>query len=369
MRFENILFLGFWFQYVQVEATRPARNAESDATQPGLSQHIAKACSDAGKFNEIQQPYAFVTMGYDPDGTGSPHSLWGAFALAQSVHELSAFPLIVLSNTTRFPDGTCVPEAFSQLNAHVRPIRSETIPDHFAESADMPCVYTHSCRSHFYKLQAWTLKQFKKVIWLDSDAILTRSIDWLFQQQGMWVAQDNWNCSLVVEKEPAYTPQGLWTRAKGRMNGFLGLDDYYKQSDRMNSGLMLIEPSEATYLSLVEHGHQMNPAPPGDQVLINSYYEKIGKPPKLVTTLTASFGQCFNLGVMPGGKPGQPPAFMHKSDQGNTCFRIDAPRDICESRPGGTYWREQFCKAASKVGLSASNFGNASSSAARICVM
>jgi hypothetical protein len=198
----------------------------------------------------------------------------------------------------------------------------------------------------FWKLQIWKLTQYEKVIWLDSDSIISRSIDWLFERPWMWAQRDDWFCK------------------KGA-------------AQAVCSGLMLLYPSEEDYRGLLKYAETAETTH-GDQELISKYFAEVHKKPiNLLNDLEAAFGQCLGTAstpFQPSGGVGRgfwnTPAFVHKSGGwGNTnenvyinvCFsRIvsrqyykagDSIVNVCHYHPLGAYWRSLFCDATTFLGI------------------
>lgn len=58
-----------------------------------------------------------------------------------------------------------------------RPLALLDIPGRVRSAVELPA----SSAVEFMKLQIWRLTEFDKLIWLDPDSVLVRSVDWLFQ--------------------------------------------------------------------------------------------------------------------------------------------------------------------------------------------
>jgi len=279
--------------------------------------------------------YAFVMMAHAPEGEKDEH-IWGVLAVAMAIRRLSVYPLVLLTNATTFPDGTNLQAGLSKLNVKVMPV--------YAESERWPYEY--------WKLQIWKLTQFKKLIWLDSDVILYRSIDWLFDRPWMWAQRDDWMC---------------------------GQADYHT----MCSGVMLMEPNEADYSGMKEYAQSQSNLQDGDQHLIAQYFANVvHRPVHLLSETEASFGQCVGRAASfyrngDGSSVAgiwDMPAVIHKSGgwgstgntalasaEANACFTpnmtlqlyqvADTVVNICQYNPLGAYWRHMFCKAAALVDI------------------
>jgi len=279
---------------------------------------------------------AYAMMAFDLPGMPI-RNLWEVMAMANVISEVSSYKLIVLTNTTHWPDGTSVLDSFAKVNAEVRPVVRVAVPLHvLREHRDMPCENEGSrkiCANQFNKLQIWSLVDYDKLVWLDADGILTRSADHLFELPGTWAQQNNWDCG---ETHGSWW-SSWWSVAKPP-------DDWERQSDQVCSGMLVLEPSQNTYDGLVAHLAHMPSALDGDQQVTAEYF---GKSAKLLNASVASFGQCLGRTIPKNTTP----IFVHKSEWHNSCFRHDAKPIDCRDNPLGVYWRHHFCKGARKAGV------------------
>ncbi|CAK0882626.1 unnamed protein product [Prorocentrum cordatum] len=193
---------------------------------------LVAGCPCTGDQEEPSEPtsgisWAYVTMAYDPPGSGEERLL-AVLALARALQQLSAYPLLVLTNATEFSDGSPVRESLQLVNAVVMPLLEVELPPHYKFDFD-------HWRYAYWKLQIWTLTDYEKLIWLDADSILYRSVDWLFQESWMWAQRDDWFCV-------------------GEQNA-------------MCSGIMLLFPSVDDYNGLLDYASSAD-MPKGDQQLI-----------------------------------------------------------------------------------------------------
>jgi hypothetical protein len=315
----------------------PAHKKRFRAGMESPSTHVARG-NGSDAIGSLGGRFAFVTLAYDPPGR-SDH-LWGVLALARAVQRLSSYPLVVLTNTTRFPDGTPVTEGFHKLNARVLPVHKVTRPSgrrfHF-----------RAWNVAFWKLQIWQLTEYEKLVWLDADAILYRNMDWLFQREGMWAQRDDWFCKLNQPK--------------------------------VCSGIMLLRPNTSDFDGLMRLDAEHPAWASGDQQLISTYFSRIrGDPIHLLSDLEASFGQCLGRAPTPyRNKDGtavrgswSTPSFVHKSGgwgdtdnnaYNNVCFSHRMARqvyvkdgraiNVCHFHPLGAYWRSLFCEATELLGV------------------
>jgi len=284
--------------------------------------------------------YAYVMMAHDDPG--SFEHLWGALAVVRMLQRLSRYPIVLLTNRTHLPDGKNLASALQGLNVHILPVRRVAMPKHYS-------VPQHTrWEVAFWKLQIWTLTQFTKLIWLDSDSLISRSLDWLFHRPGMWAQRDDWHCLL-------------------------------KQSN-VCSGILLLYPNLDDYQGLLDYANELTELPNGDQQLIAQYFTiKRHKAFNLLSDVDAAFGQCLgktptpylNHDKSPVWGFWSVPAFVHKSGgwqnanipaYSNVCFSINMTRqrylqgnaiiNICHYHPLGAYWRNHFCEAAWQLHIS-----------------
>jgi len=249
-------------------------------------------------------------------------------ATARALQRLSRYPLVVLTNATRLPGGADVARSLARLNAQVLPVYDVGMP-HGALSDDQQ-------RYGLWKLQIWRLTQFDKLIWLDTSAVLTRSVDWLFKRRATWLQGDGGSCG---------------TRA-GRLPG---------------DGIMLVAPSEAVYQHMVRFAATLSAewwaASSSVSQYIGEYMQRIeSRPVRLLLESTASWTSC--LGRLPGvagaGGAWELPAFVRATSEDEACFYWDMAGqldevegqmvNVCHFHPLGQYWRSLFCDAAAVVG-------------------
>mmetsp|Transcript_183000 Transcript_183000/g.579954 ORF Transcript_183000/g.579954 Transcript_183000/m.579954 type:complete len:499 (+) Transcript_183000:133-1629(+) len=329
-------------------ALERARAAE--ARQAWLQGHCSMCPAEAegaepAEPAELGEPlagpkFAFVTMA--KDALGSFEHLWAVFPLARALQRLSAYPLLVLTNQTTMPDGRGnLTQHLRRLNAHVMPLHKLDVPDTIKRSENP------SWGVAYWKLQVWNLTRFDKLVWLDTDAVLVRGIDWLFGRDWMWAQRDDWFCKLNVPL--------------------------------VCSGLMLIFPSEKDFAGLQLHARSKL-WEHGDQEAIADYFIEVRKRPiGFLADGEVAFGQCLGTAATPylDGQerpvPGQwsTPAFVHKSggytgqhdEFSNLCFSHQVWRqyyqqgqqiiNVCQRHPLGPYYRELFCESVRFLGIRA----------------
>lgn len=344
----------FLFSFSAAIALRPAGQAQADIDMQVLNAERRALASQQprGSSGGSKGKYAFVMLAFDPPGAKGD-TLWNVLPMAHAIRELSDYPLLLLTNTTHFPGGEDVNASFSRLGVHVLPVRDVPVPDSILhEYRTMPCQEKNPpvCAFQFLKLQIWRLTQFDKLIWMDSDSILYRSVDDLFEKSGTWAQQDNWHCGSFVSDSLSYFANRLSavagfaaTRTVDWIERHLPGEAKEKQSDDVCSGFLVLEPSEATYRNMVNYMGSQDSVPGGDQQVIADYFANVRKTPvSLLNVSTASFGQCMGRAI-PGNVL---PAFAHKSEWSNSCFQLGASQETCQQVPLGQYWHNRFCKAA-----------------------
>jgi len=286
---------------------------------------------------DVSSTKAFVMMAIDQIGS-SKHK-WGVLAMAHMIRTYSKHPLVLLTNSKTFVDGTDI-EVLSKLSVKILPIETVPVPP---GAADMPF---DRWRLAWQKLQIWKLTQYEKLIWLDTDATLTRSIDYLFDESWMKAQRDDWYC-------------------KGNIN-------------QVCSGILLLRPNATDYAGLLAFAKRPSTDfTSGDQGVISQYFEATKRPIQYLQDLEASFGQCIGKAPtpyrLPNGKGvvGQfnLPTFVHKaggwfhgdSDYFDACFEPDVTRqlymiayqtiNVCHYHPLGHTWRNHFCQAVALLEL------------------
>lgn len=282
----------------------------------------------------VQKPtgkFAFVQMAFDVPGKLPVH-VWRVLPMARLLQSMSKFPLVVLTNTSHFPDGTRVIDAFEKLDVIVKYCHQVPLSEKWASKLPKRWLIP------YWKLQIWRLVEYEKLIWVDTDTIFFRNMDWLFNYEGEWGQRDNWVC-----------------------------DAHEDDQNWLCSGLMLVHPNEETYQQMVRYAETGDDDwwTNGDQKLIRNFFQKIkGRPVRLLPTSDASFGKC--IGHTPGIDypsfgPWNMPSFVHKSSIYNECFdhnsKIQMKRingtlvNICHYHPLGPYWRNLFCEATNIAGV------------------
>jgi len=279
--------------------------------------------------------WAFVTMAHDPPGEHK--YLLRALAIARALQRLSAYPLILLTNASHFADGTSTKDAFRKLNVQILPLYRLELGTSGKKS---------SRRIADWKLQAWDLVDFQKLIWIDTDAVLFRPLDWLFHRPGMWAQRNDRLC-----------------KDKGAL---------------VSSGLMLLYPSSSDYHGILKFAKSDEGGDLDTQTLINKYFSDIRhRAFNLLSSVEAAYGQCLGKAATPYVNPDgslvpgywSMPAFVHESggwgpmgdDYQNVCFSHELSQqkyyvgqsilNMCQYNPLAAHWRSLFCEAVALAGI------------------
>lgn len=272
---------------------------------------------------------------------GALDYFWGVLAVARMLQRLSAYPLLLLTDLEELPGGGDLREGLRRLNAFPLPLRKLQAPEYLWATLEHP-----AWSIAWWKLGAWRLTQFEKLVWLDSDSAITRSLDWLFTRPGMWAQRDDWLCEL--------------------------------ESKRVSTGVFSFSPNLGDYYAMLDYSNTLKALPHGDQQLISMFFANTSKRINLLSDVDAAFGQCLGKAPTPyRNEDGSAvlglwslPAFAHKSGgwqggeagkYGNICFAIDmtlqryvvhgSSMNMCHFHPLGPYWRQHFCQAAELLGL------------------
>jgi len=308
-----------------------AELCSAHASPPEMQVVTLSTSAEVHGASKTDGKFAFVQMAFDMPGMPAVH-IWHVLPMARLLQRLSKFPLLVLTNTSHFPGNISFVDAFQKLNVILLPCHEVPLSEKWASKLPK--------RWHlaYWKLQIWRLTDYEKLIWLDTDTILFRSIDWLFDYDGVWGQRDNWVCDADEDKQ-----------------------------NFLCSGLLLIQPDDEIYHGIVRYAETGDDAwyTNGDQKLIRNYFKFIRRTPiKLLSTSDASFGKC--IGHTPGISyrshgPWNMPTFIHKSSEYNECFdhnskvqvkTINGSKvNICHYNPLGPYWRNLFCEATRVAGV------------------
>lgn len=296
-----------------------------------------------------QSAGAFVTIVHQSSGEGQ---LWTVFALARALQRVSSYPLVLLTDVKKLPDGTDLVTALGKLNVHILPL------------FDVGLV--REWNVVFWKCQIWSLTQYEKLVWLEPDSVLFRSVDWLFTRKGMWAQRDNSLCQ--------------W------------------RQNVISSGVMLLYPDKDVWRGLVKRANELRKLPQvpdmsdGGFQMIIQYFTTVRKQSiDLLSDIDAGSSRCLGKFptpfLNPDGHPVQGvwgiPAILTRSGgrhaghtqeahdrYENSCFGINITQqlytnnghqrlastsrrvqNICQYHPLGMYWRTLFCGAAEDAGL------------------
>lgn len=300
---------------------------------------VKSSIMDRAETKKSEKPRrAYAMMAYSPPESPPGDSLWGAIAMAKALHRMTRYPLILMTNTTTLPDGTDLVRKMAKLNTKVLPVNEIEIPGPLGWNFKRWDVA-------FWKLQVFLLTDYDKIIWLDSDAIIYRSIDWIFDLDGMWAQRDDWFCKLNQKS--------------------------------VCSGIISLTPSVKDFQGLLSYAAKVSSTlARGDQQLLAEYFDKVARRPvNLLADVDAAFGQCAGTAPSIHTDKNRPPtqgrwntpAFVHKSGgwentnenvYSSVCFSHNLTRqryiiahgffkviNVCHFNPLASHWRSMFCDA------------------------
>jgi len=256
--------------------------------------------------------YAFVQIVEAGDTHDTAKQLWRSIAMARAIKKLSQYPLLLLTNVGELPDGSNLVRRFAELDVHVLPLSNlEVQNDHEG--------------GRFHKIGLWQISGFERLVWLDTNGILFRNIDWLFEHEEAWVALD----------DDSHCSQQETTNGKGT--------------------LLLLEPNGDTFTALRSAAAERSAAKHTEDEIISHYFaEKQQKPLRILQPSDAATGACLNTSLDTEGK-WRMPAFVHGSSDLGRCFYFDTSSQVvkasgkevnlCHFHALGPYWRDLFCDA------------------------
>lgn len=130
------------------------------------------------------------------------------------------------------------------------------------------------------KLAVWQQTAWERLIYMDSDAVVTRTIDWLFRRPTPWSAHASAHCNT------SHHDLRNCTRASSGW-GYSGYG---------NSALLGVQPSNRTFAELIQMIAQSGAKQvlkQGDQFLLDQYFQATAPPgPAMLEPWLANFGHC-----------------------------------------------------------------------------
>lgn len=181
---------------------------------PGLYR-VCDPAEDGGR-----RRCAYVTC-FDADGY-----FWGAVALANSLAKVSSYPLLAL-----------VPNSYQHPPLSGLPSNMTIIPGPRIRNPGFTATHQARFEYTFSKLAVFGLSFLDRLVYLDADTLVMRSLDDLFDGNGFAAAPDF---------------------------GFL------LSTDTFNSGVMALDPSSDTFAELIGSIDNLRSADGGDQGFLNS---------------------------------------------------------------------------------------------------
>ena len=130
------------------------------------------------------------------------------------------------------------------------------------------------------KLAVWQQTAWERLIYMDSDAVVTRTIEWLFRRPTPWSAHASFYCNTVHHDLRNCTRAGSG----------------WGHSGYGNSALLGVKPSNRTFAELIQMIAQRGATQvlkQGDQYLLNEYFQAAAPPgPAMLEPWLANFGNC-----------------------------------------------------------------------------
>lgn len=164
----------------------------------------------------------------------------GVLVLAENIKRLCHHEFVVLA-TNDLKEETY--QALDKNNIHVILDEPLKLPDHMIKDTFQKSYFTHWPKT-FFKLKIFGLTQFEKIVFLDSDMMLTEGLDDLF----------------------------LWDHMSATISGrtYPGNDSWHE----LNSGVLVIVPKEGRTEKLVDIIEEVAIEKEyfGDQDVLNAYY-------------------------------------------------------------------------------------------------
>merc|ERR1719161_347125 len=177
------------------------------------------------------------------------NSQWhGITDIAKNLREVgSEVPLVVLTNEPIFKNDT--------LQAQNPNLKFIWLKD--KDFLDRKCLIGKGHELHFQKLAIWSLIQFDKVIWIDTDVAFNKNVDWIFKSKKF----DLKNGDRIYGQHDDYQCDGReWSPTSGGIC----------------SAMLLVKPSMEHYRGLMQQQANMRSCW-GDQSIIGSYFHAGGK--------------------------------------------------------------------------------------------
>jgi hypothetical protein len=203
----------------------------------------------AAALNVAPPRLAFVTLLFHPDALQpslqKDAPLHSALALANSLCEVrSAHPLLLLHNYEWLPPNLAA--------LHVEAVRIEPVPQPIGLAAMAKTWFSpRRWLVAYNKLAIWRLTAYDRLIYLDGDAVVTRSIDWLFRRPVPWATQEvMWGTCEPVRVGASCRSGAGWGFSGYGNGGLLGLTLSTKTFDDLLSFAAAANLSEVFVRSL-----------------------------------------------------------------------------------------------------------------------
>ena len=234
--------------------------------------------------------FAWVSMQYPLNWADNLKGIYMIYALAKSIRRHSGYPLVVLTDLETLEPRDSFHKDMQRLRVQflrmVQVTMSQTVESQLRNKR--PRWY-----GAYQKLQVFNLTQYDRLVWVDSDSVLTDQLDHLFHLQGYWSQGDAWNEGECRQPNRKQLP--------------------------VNSGLLAMKPSHEVFKGILAKGEELaaqGKLRMGDQEVVDAYFKDTGQPVHILDQEVAGFGRCWKY------TPEKPvPRFLHKPLGYKNCLK------------------------------------------------
>mmetsp|Transcript_33019 Transcript_33019/g.83846 ORF Transcript_33019/g.83846 Transcript_33019/m.83846 type:complete len:819 (-) Transcript_33019:8-2464(-) len=278
--------------------------------------------------------YAFVQIVHD-DPKGPPRQLWRSLVMAKALHKFSRYPLVLIAELgDQRLGGESAIGVLANLNVHVVP------PSSLLKPSETGIDISNPDHVEYLRIYVWGLTQFDKVIWLDTHAVLFRSMDAVFEYAPPLEWREEMACPSVQTRAAMLLVQPRQEDVE-QMAALFGARHGAEWAAQGMEGLI---------------GHHFD----GDLPLLNDVGASAKDPWAL--SGTCIFGGNSSCSCLPPVRNGSSrrsfpmpmPALVFRSSASSDCFSTDIAAqealvdgvrtNVCQ-HPLGSYWRDLLCEA------------------------
>lgn len=179
----------------------------------------------------------------------------------------SQYPVTVVTN---------VPEILNEFQVQLNESKLIIVPIRERDIVRLGCTYHVNHISYarwqytFQKLQVFSLHQYDKLLWLDSDVVATQNVDSLFDMQ-------------LSNEESIIAQANNWKNCT---------DTALEKKKGLCSGIFLFKPSMRIYESLVQKLRVPGRCPWSDQPMIRDLFNSSGHQVRMFSKEHANFQHC-----------------------------------------------------------------------------